>query len=166
MLTFMAILTTFETDYFIFRYWIDQGEKQFPRNKTVVKLKEKMNGNNDNEYNGNGNGYQSTDISPSSQNKDDDVEADNSILWSTNNMRQGNSFALNGSYRVEDYLNSTPGRGSNTPARRFPPRPSPGNTLTNHFIKFRLATNHSLFQSDWPTKFVLLKLPKRRLLQQ
>ena len=107
---------------FNFRYWADQGEKQFPRNKVIGRLREKMRGTNEDESRElNGNGHQSTDASPTSQN-DDDLEADNSILWST---RQGTSFVLNGSYRVEDYLNSTPGRTSNTPARRFPPRPSP-----------------------------------------
>ena len=70
----------------------------------------------------------SPDASPSSQ-QEDEIEADNSILWSTT-RGQGTSFTtLNGSYRVEDYLNSTPGRPGNgnntTPARRFPPRPSP-----------------------------------------
>ena len=72
----------------------------------------------------NGNGHQSTDGSPNSQQIDDDVEADNSILWSTS--RLGTSFALNGSYRLEDALNSTPGRvGGAASQRRFPPRPSP-----------------------------------------
>ena len=75
----------------------------------------------DNGANMNGNGHQSTDGSPSSH-AGDDVEADNSILWSTS--RLGNSFALNGSYRLEDALNSTPGRAAGG-ARRFPPRPSP-----------------------------------------
>ena len=71
----------------------------------------------------NGNGQISTEDSPNSHTgAEDEVEADNSILWSTS--RLGNSFALNGSYRVEDALNSTPGR-SNNPGRRFPPRPSP-----------------------------------------
>ncbi len=70
----------------------------------------------------NGNGHQSTDGSPSSH-AGDDVEADNSILWSTS--RLGNSFALNGSYRLEDALNSTPGRSVGGGTRRFPPRPSP-----------------------------------------
>ena len=71
----------------------------------------------------NGNGHQSTDGSPNSQQIDDDVEADNSILWSTSRLAGNNSFALNGSYRLEDALNSTPGRTAGT--RRFPPRPSP-----------------------------------------
>ena len=70
----------------------------------------------------NGNGHQSTDGSPSSH-AGDDIEADNSILWSTSRLAGNNSFALNGSYRLEDALNSTPGRTAGT--RRFPPRPSP-----------------------------------------
>ena len=70
----------------------------------------------------NGNGHQSTDGSPSSH-AGDDIEADNSILWSTSRLAGNNSFALNGSYRLEDALNSTPGRTAG--ARRFPPRPSP-----------------------------------------
>lgn len=110
-----------------FRYWADQAEKQFPRNQHVRKLRDKMKGSV--EFNGNGNNHpQSSDASPSSQ-QEDEIEADNSILWSTT-RGQGTSFTtLNGSYRVEDYLNSTPGRPGNgnntTPARRFPPRPSP-----------------------------------------
>jgi len=109
------------------RYWADQAEKQFPRNQHVRKLRDKMKGSV--EFNGNGNNHpQSSDASPSSQ-QEDEIEADNSILWSTT-RGQGTSFTtLNGSYRVEDYLNSTPGRPGNgnntTPARRFPPRPSP-----------------------------------------
>lgn len=69
----------------------------------------------------NGNGQASTEDSPTSQG--DDLEADNSILWS--NSRLGGSFALNGSYRLEDALNSTPGNRSNAATRRFQPRPSP-----------------------------------------
>ncbi len=104
---------------------MDQGEKQFPRNKSVAKLREKMKlaGGEVGEMNGNGHGA-STEDSPSSQGREDDnnVDADNSILWSTS--RLGGSFALNGSYRLEDALNSTPGRSANA-GRRFPPRPSP-----------------------------------------
>lgn len=105
------------------RYWVDQGEKLFPRNKVFGKLREKMR-NDDNEE-VNGNGQHSTDDSPSSQrDRDEEIEADNSILWSTS--RLGGSFALNGSYRLEDALNSTPGKAPNSAAaRRFPPRPSP-----------------------------------------
>ena len=79
------------------------------------------------ETNGNGNGVASTEeSSPTSQGgPNDEVEGDNSILWSTSRLG-ANNFTLNGSYRMEDALNSTPGRGGNgTGNRRFPPRPSP-----------------------------------------
>jgi len=107
----------------IVQRWADLGEKHFPRNPSIKKLREKMRSvREDNGANMNGNGHQSTDGSPSSH-AGDDVEADNSILWSTS--RLGNSFALNGSYRLEDALNSTPGRSVGGGTRRFPPRPSP-----------------------------------------
>ena len=91
----------------------------FPKNKIINKLKEKMRaaGKADGD-DFNGNGQQSTDDSPSSQGgRDDDVEADNSILWSSSRPG-GGSFALNGSYRLEDALNSTPGRNNVSSARR------------------------------------------------
>ncbi len=44
-------------------------------------------------------------------------------MWSTS--RIGNSFNLNGSYRLEDVLNSTGKGGANGSVRKFQPRPSP-----------------------------------------
>ena len=108
---------------------MDEGEKHFPRNKIVAKLRDEMRAivKEREETNGNGNGVASTEeSSPTSQGgPNDEVEGDNSILWSTSRLG-ANNFTLNGSYRMEDALNSTPGRGGNgTGNRRFPPRPSP-----------------------------------------
>ena len=108
---------------------MDEGEKHFPRHKIVAKLRDEMRAivKEREETNGNGNGVASTEeSSPTSQGgPNDEVEGDNSILWSTSRLG-ANNFTLNGSYRMEDALNSTPGRGGNgTGNRRFPPRPSP-----------------------------------------
>ena len=117
--------TSFKQAFFFNRYWVDEGEKHFPRNKIVAKLRDEMRAVVKDNGELNGNGKTSTEDSPTSQAGQDEVEADNSILWSTSRLG-GNSFALNGSYRMEDALNSTPGRaGNGTANRRFPPRPSP-----------------------------------------
>lgn len=103
------------------RYWVEQGEKFYPKSPVVKKLKEKMKqarGGEEDNMNGN-NGLDSINTSPNSQ-QDNNVEADNSILWSTARIGAA-SVALNGSYRLEDLTNtSTPREG-----HRFVPRPSP-----------------------------------------